>query len=66
MTRLFPPSPSPQDDHMRPVQHAPRGRARLADHDVGRVGEEPPVQPLHARVLNADGAGLQEPVEWRA
>lgn len=63
---FIPPSlavPHLQDDHLRPLHHAPRGRARLADYDVWSVREEPALRSLHEGALPADGAGLQEPVE---
>lgn len=63
---FIPPSlavPHLQDDHLRPLYHAPRGWARLADHDVWSIREEPALRSLHEGALPADGAGLQEPVE---
>lgn len=55
--------PHLQDDHLRPLHHAPRGWACLVDHDVWSIGEEPALRALHEGALPADGAGLQEPVE---
>lgn len=63
---FIPPSlavPHLQDDHLRPLHHAPRGWARLVDHDVWGVWEEPALRPLHEGAVSANGAGLQEPVE---
>lgn len=56
--------PHLQDDHLWPLHNAPRGRARLVDYDVWRFGEEPALRSIHEGTLPADGAGLQEPVEF--
>ena len=55
--------PHLQDDHLRPLHNAPRGRARLVDYDVWSIGEKPALRSLHEGALPTDGAGLQEPVE---